>query len=150
MLLILSYAKGIPQMRSSLVFEYVPPVNKFTFTFLSESKIVSCTVIKYYLYPQRYEIMSKTRKEYYTSEVLECKKRYCNNLPEKQRRHFLGQEYLQLGKGSQHYLSRVFGCSRVTILKGKKEVSKPNFSPEYNFQRKKGGGAKKKKKSLNN
>lgn len=94
--------------------------------------------------------MGRPRKEYYSSEVLECKKKYCMNLPEKQRRHFLGQEYLELGKGSQHYLSRVFSCSRVTILKGKKEVSNPNFSPDYSTQRKKGGGAKKKKKFLPN
>ncbi|MFT6938120.1 MAG: hypothetical protein ACJA1N_002426 [Saprospiraceae bacterium] len=33
---------------------------------------------------------------YYSEEEVIQKKRYYNNLPEKMRRHFLGQEYLHL------------------------------------------------------
>jgi len=63
-------------------------------------------------------------------------------LHEKARRHFLGQEYLSLGVGSQRYLSRVFNCSPNTIDKGKKEVVSTNFEPDYTTQRQEGGGKK--------
>ena len=89
--------------------------------------------------------MPRKRKEFYKAEALIYKKKYYKVLPEKQRRHFLGQEYIQLGKDSQRYLSRVFGCSRNTIIKGKEEISNDNFKPDYSRQRKSGGGAKKKK-----
>lgn len=70
---------------------------------------------------------------------------YQRNLSEKQMRHFLGQEYLELGKGSQRYIAEVFGCSRQTIKKGAMEVSHPDFQADYTRQRMKGGGRKKKK-----
>lgn len=90
--------------------------------------------------------MAGKSNEFYTSEVLKSKKSVFDNLPEKQRRHFLGLEYLQLGANSQRYLSRVFDCSRITIVKGKNEVSSLDFMPDYSSQRKKGGGGKKKNK----
>jgi hypothetical protein len=88
--------------------------------------------------------MAGKSKNFYTPEILKYKKSFFDNLPEKQRRHFLGLEYLQLGANSQRYLSRVFDCSRITIVKGKEEVSSPDFTPDYSFQRIKGGGNKKK------
>jgi len=94
--------------------------------------------------------MGRILVEYYTSEVKSCKQGYYNSLPEKAKRHFLGQEYLELGKGSQSYLSRVFDCTRDTILKGYKEVQAPGFVADYSRQRAKGGGRKKKKKVLSN
>ena len=90
--------------------------------------------------------MTGKPKVFYAQEVLKSKINFYKNLPEKQRRHFLGQECLHLGARSQRYLSRVFSCSRGVIIRGKKEVSASDFNPNYSSQRKKGGGAKKKKK----
>jgi len=91
--------------------------------------------------------MARLFKEFYTPEILVYKQKFYTGLREKERRHFLGQEYLSLGIGSQRYLSRVFECSRDTILKGTKEVSTPDFQPDYSSQRAEGGGRKKKKKN---
>jgi hypothetical protein len=89
--------------------------------------------------------MALQQTVYYSEEILTIKKNYYEHLPEKQARHFLGQEYLELGTGSQRYLSQVFGCSRHTIRKGAKELMQPNFVPDYTRQREEGGGRKKKK-----
>jgi len=91
--------------------------------------------------------MGRLLVEYYTVEVKATKQAYYACLPEKAKRHFLGQEYLELGKGSQRYLSRVFNCARDTIIKGYKEVNNPNFTADYTTQRSAGGGRKKKKKA---
>jgi hypothetical protein len=89
--------------------------------------------------------MARLFKTFYTPEIQKHKQKFYAGLREKERRHFLGQEYLSLGIGSQRYLSRVFGCSRNTIFKGKKEVSSPGFQPDYSTQREEGAGRKKKK-----
>ncbi len=89
--------------------------------------------------------MARLFKEFYGSEVLKYKQKYYLGLPEKESRHFLGQEHLALGPGSQRYLSRVFGCSRNTILKGAREIGAAGFRADYKTQREKGGGRKKKK-----
>ena len=89
--------------------------------------------------------MARLFKDFYTPELLVQKQKFYIGLREKERRHFLGQEYLSLGKGSQRYLSRVFGCSRNTIHKGEKEVRASDFQPDYTMQREEGGGRKKKK-----
>lgn len=89
--------------------------------------------------------MARLFKEFYRHEQKIYKQKFYACLGEKERRHFLGQEYLSLGVGSQRYLSRIFGCSRNTILKGNKEVSAPGFQPDYSMQRERGGGRKKKK-----
>ncbi len=94
--------------------------------------------------------MGRILVEYYPPEVKSCKQAYYDSLPEKARRHFLGQEYLELGVGSQRYLARVFGCSRDTIIKGYKEVKTPEFKADYSTQRAQGGGRKKKKIALSN
>jgi len=90
--------------------------------------------------------MARLFKDFYTPKVLPIKQKFYFGLGEKERRHFLGQEYLSLGEGSQHYLSRVFDCSRTTIQKGVKEVSTDNFAPDYSYDREPGAGRKKKKK----
>lgn len=73
---------------------------------------------------------------------------YYQSLPEKARRHYLALEYKKLGRGSQRYLSEVFGCSRKTITKGMKELAASGGKPlDYSFQRKKGGGRKKRVRS---
>lgn len=89
--------------------------------------------------------MSKTTKTvtYKTEEIARQKINYFNSLPEKQRRHFSAQEYLQLGPGSQRYLSRLFGCSRETIKSGLKDLEVNDFKVDYSRQRKVGGGRKK-------
>ena len=88
--------------------------------------------------------MFRIKVEYYPEAVKAVKQNYYSSLQEKARRHFLGQEYHSLGKGSQRYLSLVFNCSRDTIRKGYEEVLEPNFQVNYSEQRKKGGGRKKK------
>ena len=89
--------------------------------------------------------MGRLQKTYYSAEALGVKRSYYSSLSEKGQRHYLGQEYLSLGEGSQRYLSLVFGCSRDTIRKGYKEILIPNFQGDYGQQRSKGGGRKKKK-----
>lgn len=91
--------------------------------------------------------MARLYKDFYPPELLLQKQKFYAGLQEKARRHFLGQEYLSLGVGSQRYLSRVFNCSRNTILKGEKEVKSIDFKPDYATQRQEGGGRKKKKKN---
>ena len=91
--------------------------------------------------------MARKRQFYYSGEVERIKISYYESLPEKQARHFLGQEYLELGPGSQRYLADVFSCSRHTIKKGVNQVSAPDFKPDYSRQRVQGGGRKKKKKA---
>lgn len=90
--------------------------------------------------------MARLYKEFYNPEVLKIKQSFYSGLNEKERRHFLGQEYLVLGTGSQRYISRIFECSRNTIIKGFKEVKAPSFSPDYTTQRAAGAGRKKKKR----
>jgi hypothetical protein len=87
------------------------------------------------------------KKSYYTDSTLEFQLQYFGNLPEKQRRYFLAYEYLKLGRGSQRYLAKTFGCSRQTIVNGLKEVRSQGFQPDYSYQRRSGAGPKKKKKS---
>ena len=88
--------------------------------------------------------MESSRAKYYSDAVKSVKQNYYDSLPEKVQRHFLGQEYHSLGRGSQRYLSDVYGCSRDTIRKGYREVLAPNFEANYTSQREAGGGRKKK------
>jgi hypothetical protein len=78
----------------------------------------------------------------YTKEEELAAIQYSERLSEKARRHFLAREYERLGRGSQAYLSKVFGCSRWTITKGVKELSGASVL-DYSRQRKAGGGRKK-------
>ncbi|MFT6963370.1 MAG: hypothetical protein ACJAWV_003107 [Flammeovirgaceae bacterium] len=87
--------------------------------------------------------MARLFKDFYTPELLPFKQKFYSALGEKERRHFLAQEYLFLGKGSQRYLARVFECSRKTIQKGVKELSTPDFFPDYSYNREPGAGRKK-------
>jgi len=82
---------------------------------------------------------------YYSSLEISSKLKYYKSLPEKARRHFLALEYQSLGRGSQRYLSSVFGCSRNTITVGSKELTNSlDQVIDYTKQRKPGGGRKKK------
>lgn len=92
--------------------------------------------------------MKTPSKQYYSQASVEHKRKYYEVLPEKAKRHFLGQEYLHLGSGSQRYLAWVFGCSRDTIQKGAREVSAADFQADYSRQRIAGGGRKKKSRPL--
>lgn len=92
-------------------------------------------------------MMARLYKDFYAPEILKVKQAFYSGLGEKERRHFLGQEYLSLGVGSQRYISRIFECSPDTIIKGFKEVSASSFSPDYTTQRAAGAGRKKKKTS---
>lgn len=89
--------------------------------------------------------MSGKKRKYYTDEIELTKQQYYGSLSEKAQRHFLGQEYLTLGKGSQRYLSRVFNCSRHRINRGVEELITNAPILNSNRQRKQGGGRKKKK-----
>jgi hypothetical protein len=90
----------------------------------------------------------RSRKTYYSEALKVQKQAYYSALPEKAKRHFLGQEYLSLGEGSQRYLAEVFKCSRQTIKKGTDEVQSLSFNPNYERQRVKGGGRKKKNRNM--
>jgi len=87
--------------------------------------------------------LGRIKLSYYSKEEEVVQLCRYKSLSEKQQRHFLGFEYKRLGVGSQHYLSEVFGCSRMRIRKGFTEISSPDFSPDYRIQRKQGGGRKK-------
>jgi hypothetical protein len=91
--------------------------------------------------------MARLFKDFYTPETLPLKQKFYSALGEKERRHFLAQEYLSLGKGSQRYISRVFDCSRATVQKGIKEFTAPDFTPDYSYDREPGAGRKKKRMS---
>ena len=79
----------------------------------------------------------------YEPEELKVLIDYSRNLPEKSYRHFLALQYKRFGYGSQRYISKVFKCSRRTILRGYKELD--GIEPiSYTTQRNKGGGRKKK------
>lgn len=79
--------------------------------------------------------MGRTAKSYYSAELMSLKQKYYEGLPEQQARHFLGQEYLTLGPGSQRYLAKVFGCSRQTIKKGVEQLNSADFTADYSRQR---------------
>lgn len=64
---------------------------------------------------------------------------FYNRLPEKSRRLYAGVEASKLGRGGISYITRLFCCSRNTILRGIKELGeKDMLDPGSN--RKKGGG----------
>jgi hypothetical protein len=87
--------------------------------------------------------LGRIKVKYYSdSERLLQVERY-EQLSEKQQRHFLGFEYKRLGKGSQRYLSRVFGCSRHRIRKGFIEIESSVSLSDAHGQRHQGGGRKK-------
>ena len=85
----------------------------------------------------------RVKKEYYDADFLEKQVSYYRSLPEKQRRHFLAMEHQRLGKDSQRYICRVFGCHHMTINKGLAELAESNYKADYSRQRKAGGGRKK-------
>ena len=90
--------------------------------------------------------MAKTKRRSYPNEqIAQEHLNYFGSLPEKQRRHFVAMQYQQLGEGSQHYLSELFGCSRQTIVTGVKELKACGYKIYYSYQRRPGGGRKKKK-----
>lgn len=81
----------------------------------------------------------------YTQEEISLLLKHKENLSEKARRHFLAIQYKQLGRGSQRYIAEIFGCSRITITKGLRELEQADSnSIDYSRQRKPGGGRKKK------
>lgn len=82
----------------------------------------------------------------YTEEQKEVLLDYVLGLSEKERRLFLAVQYKQLGFGSQRYIAEVFGCSRITITRGCKELGQKPEQVDSGRQRQKGGGRKKKTK----
>ena len=80
--------------------------------------------------------------EHYTKEQIGILVKHALSLPEKQRRHFIATQYIQLGFGSQRYIAEVFNCSRITITKGVLELEAEGI--DYSRQRELGGGRKKK------
>lgn len=82
----------------------------------------------------------------YTEEQKEVLLNYVSELSEKDRRLFLAVQYKQLGFGSQRYIAEVFGCSRITITRGCKELEQKPEQVDNGRQRQEGGGRKKKTK----
>lgn len=89
--------------------------------------------------------MGRIKVEYYSDSERALQVERYGQLSEKQQRHFLGFEYKRLGKGSQRYLSRVFGCSRHRIRRGFTEIESSMPLSDAHGQRRKGGGRKKKR-----
>lgn len=87
--------------------------------------------------------MKYNQSREYKVEELSSKIAYFKGLTEKGRRLFLAQEYKSLGWGSQRYISKVFGCSRITITRGTRELE---GGLEITSIRRAGGGRKKKKR----
>lgn len=86
----------------------------------------------------------KIKYKQYTEEALAAKRQILTTLNERERRLFISQEYLSLGKGSQRYVSEVFGLHRNCIVTGVKEL-KQGVTLAPGRQRKPGGGRKKRK-----
>jgi hypothetical protein len=63
-------------------------------------------------------LFMRPKINYYTLAVELAKVRYYQGLSEKQQRHFLGMEYIMLGRGSKLYLSKLYQCSRNRITLG--------------------------------
>ena len=89
--------------------------------------------------------MKYNQSREYNKEELSSKLEYFKGLSEKGRRLFLAQEYKSLGWGSQRYISNVFGCSRITITRGVRELEVPAGVLDMKSIRRPGGGRKKKK-----
>lgn len=87
--------------------------------------------------------MGRIKVTYYSESERTVQIQRYNGLSEKQQRYFLGYEYKRLGKGSQRYLSRVFGCSRHRIRKGFIEIASLGRLSASSGERLKGGGRKK-------
>jgi hypothetical protein len=89
----------------------------------------------------------RVKINYYSAAAALAKVRYYQSLSEKQQRHFLGMEYISLGRGSKLYLSKMYKCSRSRIDLGYEELlllEAIEGVADYSRQRKSGGGAKKK------
>ena len=83
----------------------------------------------------------------FKEEGIEILLKHVGSLSEKARRHFLAIQYKRLGRGSQRYIAKIFGCSRITITKGLSELEETDScNIDYSHQRKPGGGRKKKRK----
>jgi hypothetical protein len=66
---------------------------------------------------------------------------FYNNLSEKEKRQYSAVESLKLPLGGNTYISNLFSCSINTLVKGIREVLKPELIVE-NRERKIGGGRK--------
>ncbi len=75
----------------------------------------------------------------YMSEVEVKMRELYKRLPEKNRRLYAGIEALKFPYGGVSYISKLFGCSRNTVLRGIKELQEEELLGE-NRSRKKGGG----------
>lgn len=78
---------------------------------------------------------------------LEIKKKFFDNLNERQKRHFAAIEASNLGYGGQLTISKAFGIAQKTIYKGYQELLSQNTIPEGRIR--KAGGGRKKKSKLN-
>lgn len=87
--------------------------------------------------------MGRIKVDYYSESERVIQLQRYDSLSERQQRHFLGYEYKRLGKGSQRYLSRIYGCSRHRIRKGFMEIDSLASLSATDGERLKGGGRKK-------
>ncbi len=60
----------------------------------------------------------------YSKEVEEKMKNHYEELNEKEKRHYAAIEAIKLGHGSKVYISLVLNISRITIVKGIKEINR--------------------------
>ncbi len=77
--------------------------------------------------------------EPYSEEVETQMQEFHRRLPEKNRRLYAGIEALKLPRGGISYIADLFGCSRVTVRSGIKELGEEETLSQ-NRNRKTGGG----------
>ena len=77
----------------------------------------------------------------YTKEIEAFIKETYSQLSECEKRSYAAVEALKLPHGGKSYISNLIGCSRMTLMRGIKELKKPEEKSK-NRIRKKGGGRK--------
>ena len=75
----------------------------------------------------------------YTQEIEQQMQKMYHHLPERSRRLYAGVEAAKLPYGGVSYISRLFNCTRNTVVLGMKEFSEEEILPVHR-SRKKGGG----------
>lgn len=83
----------------------------------------------------------------YTTDIETNMKRTYDQLSEKDRRIYAAIEAQKLPHGGISYIAKLFGCSRITIRKGMKELDDPRTLPTDRIRRT-GGGRKPKLETM--
>lgn len=87
--------------------------------------------------------------DFFSKETELLMQKLYSRFPEKDRRHYAALESLKLGRGGVHYISKVLGVHKNTIIQGRKELTGlvEKLPIDSKQQRLEGGGRKKNSKS---